>query len=612
MPFSSYPNFRNIQHYREEYHTSVTSPETYWKAQASVLTWETPFSETFSEDFEAGNISWFKGGRLNVWDNVIGSAIAEGNGEKPLIINVSAGHSEQISVRKFGDLALELASKTLFSIEKGKRIAFYFDECLYSILVPFTCSCSGNPYVHINSRYPVTFVQKVLDDCEPEVLFVRTTSGDSRYNESVSRLKMPAGSKIIDLGAGKAGQSYTSCPSIDGAFGAVDSSSPLFIYYHSTGSAKPKGYVFQTGPYLVNAAISHRNIFHANHPHSMSIWSSLDRSAVATQAYGLWGPLLGGDSIITVENAPQGGAVFLDSIASLSAHVSMIANPQYFLSILDDASGVEMKSRFEIIANVGDILSPRQAVRVGKTFAWEASGVLNLWIQRNLGVSVMSTYALPELSRTGSIGLAAFGVIPYILTEMGNVCRPNESGQIAFRNSWPGMAVTIWGQHDRFVNIHFSRYSGWLITNDGGRQDTDGFWYFMKRLDDVFKIDGFSVSTQELEATISSYENVREAAVIGIEGGEKGDRVVVFVSTKTGESEESLKKHLQHYIQENIGDFAIPYMIFILDELPRTRSGKVQRPILHRIVENDLSELEDLSYLANPESIIKLINERDK
>jgi acetyl-CoA synthetase len=177
------------------------------------------------------------------------------------------------------------------------------------------------------------------------------------------------------------------------------------------------------------------------------------------------------------------------------------------------------------------------------------------------------------LNRPGSMGVPAFTVEPFILNDFGQSCIINQSGELVFSASWPAMATSIYNQKKRFYELHFNKYQGYFNSNDGVRKDSDGFYWFMKRLDDVFKLNGYSLSTSELETVLSGDPEIGETAVIGIEGTESGDDISLFVA---------------------------PY--------DKTKTGKLVRRLLYKIAKKDIMPHEDLSHVANPDSIETILN----
>ncbi|MBN2725018.1 MAG: AMP-binding protein [Deltaproteobacteria bacterium] len=601
---------KNIREYRESYNLSVTAREKYWAEESKLIKWEKAFERVLEEDLSKGSFSWFKGGEINIWNNLIRTWLDHGNGDHCVIHHIDkSGNLRSITMDEFSRMIIFSVGRWMGELDNGFRAVVFMEDCVESYVIEAGIAVGGGVSVPVSSRFPVSFVEKIIDDSEPSLVFVNTSTENSTYLKSVQEIAEKHPSVVVDMANSSV---LHSKDEIDGFTGrTISASQPLFLFYNSSGSEKPKGYVFEAAPYLLHSAVSMRDIFHFQRPWQISIWAGSLTRGVVSQAYGIWGPLMCQDAVFSIDPHCAVDRDILYKIASIKGPVSILGNPQTLLKFADEAGDEKFNKPFDIIAGAGDIFGPRQGRTIARKLTEKSENVINLWIQRNTGVSLMSTLPAQELQKPGSIGVAAKGIIPEIISEVGHPCQVNESGQIAFSCSWPAMATSIFNQHDRFLNLHFRKVPGYLTTNDGGRKDQDGFWYFMKRLDDEFKINDFSISTSELESTVVSHKHVMEAAVIGVEGAESGDTIVIFTvpddTVETNEQRELFTSELKIFLREKIGDFALPFQIFILDELPRTRTGKVVRPLLHRIAGNDLSSTDDLSHLSNPDSVRNLL-----
>jgi acetyl-CoA synthetase len=269
------------------------------------------------------------------------------------------------------------------------------------------------------------------------------------------------------------------------------------------------------------------------------------------------------------------------------------------------------KLRFSMVASSGDMLTPRLATFGGSSLVASEERLINLWSQSETGVPLIATYPYEGLNRKGALGLMTLGVDGQVLSDLGEPCRTNESGQLVFCRSWPAMIRGIWNQQDRFQEIYFQRVEGCYSTNDGMRQDREGFYWFMRRLDDVVKVRGSSVATSEVECAMLTHPDVKEAAVLGL-AGEGGDELVAFVSAEeervsTGPDRERLEQEIHEYLRERVGEFFVPTRMYVSSQLPRTRSGKIVRRLLRRIATGDVAAGEDLSHVANPRTVESLM-----
>ena len=216
-------------------------------------------------------------------------------------------------------------------------------------------------------------------------------------------------------------------------------------------------------------------------------------------------------------------------------------------------------------------------------------------------------------TKPGSASRPFFGVEPKILREDGSECDINEGGYITMNRPWPGIMRTVYGDHQRFIEMYWSQYKGKYFTGDGARIDEEGDYWLMGRVDDVINISGHRIGTAEVESALVSHAAVAEAAVVGFPHEIKGQALYVFVTLNQGiEKTDDLKKDLVKHIRSEIGPIATPDVIQFADSLPKTRSGKIMRRILKKIAASDTGELGDTSTLLDPAVVHELIEESKK
>ena len=186
-------------------------------------------------------------------------------------------------------------------------------------------------------------------------------------------------------------------------------------------------------------------------------------------------------------------------------------------------------------------------------------------------------------------------------------------GLLALKNSWPGQMRTVYGDHDRFINVYFSKFKGYYFTGDGAKRDKDGYYWITGRVDDVLNVSGHRLGTAEIEGAIGAHDDVAEAAIVGYPHDIKGQGIYAFVTLMTGKKGSSIiQTEIKTIVREKIGPHASPDKIQFSDALPKTRSGKIMRRILRAISENNISNLGDISTLADPGVVKKLVDERIK
>jgi acetyl-CoA synthetase len=215
--------------------------------------------------------------------------------------------------------------------------------------------------------------------------------------------------------------------------------------------------------------------------------------------------------------------------------------------------------------------------------------------------------------KPGSASRPFFGVDTVVMRDDGTQCTVNEGGKLCIRRPWPGMMRTMWGDHDRFIDTYFTMYDNMYFTGDGCRIDEDGDYWLMGRIDDVVNVSGHRIGTAEVESALVCHPKVAEAAVCPMPHDIKGQALYAFVTVKEGVHEsEELKKELVAHGRKEIGPIATPDIIQFAEGLPKTRSGKIMRRILRKIAENSTDNLGDITTLADPSVVEKLVKGRGK
>ncbi len=612
------------QSYRLLHNESLENREAFWKQQASRISWDTPYDTVFHEDFNTASISWFDGGKLNACRNVFGQSGSEPARNNPSLVYYASDMSEhrfekaELAAR-VNEVAAGLAAK---GISSGDKVALYLHDCPETVFLMLACSKIGAAYVPVPSGFTPEVAGEIINDCAAKLLLLAMDSASPTYRERATALKGLL-SDIIIITTGPAAEGLLpfsdfasrANPSVEAE--SVDAEHPLYILYANSATGIPRGSVFPTGGYLVQAAASYDCIFNA--AGIDSVFTTIDLASSAGQAYGLWGPLLSGSTIII---SAAGEDIITNNLAEILKNGSSTAfftSPRVLTSLKtgSDGSSLDEASRFSLVVACGDVLTPRLVKYAGASLTTAPEQVLNLWIQSESGTALINTYAAQPLNRPGALGLAFPGVHPLVVNTMGEPCKPNESGQLVFSGSWPAMIRAINGQQERFRELYFQREPGYFSTNDGVRMDDEGMFWFMGRLDDVIKVRGRSLATSEIEAILVAHEKIAEAVVvsIGITDGWKLYAFLVLQEAMVDRAPESgmteFRKDLSNYIAGRIGEFAVPDMFIVTSELPRTRTGKIVRRILRRVATGDISPEEDLSHVANPESIDKIMNNKD-
>lgn len=268
-------------------------------------------------------------------------------------------------------------------------------------------------------------------------------------------------------------------------------------------------------------------------------------------------------------------------------------------------------SSLRLLGSVGEVINPEAWYWYHKNIGQGKCPIVDTWWQTETGGVLIAPIPGAIPTKPASAGVPFPGVVPLIIKDNGKKARLNEGGYLVMTKPWPGMMQGVYGEPQRFKNTYFSQFPGMYFTGDGAKKDKDGYYWLMGRVDDVINVSGHRLGTAEIESAIVANSDVAEAAIVGYPHDIKGDGIYAFVSLKSGVKEsEELKKKLIDQVRKDIGPIATPDKIQFTDTLPKTRSGKIMRRILRKIAAGDITDLGDLSTLADRACVDVIIKER--
>jgi acetyl-CoA synthetase len=269
------------------------------------------------------------------------------------------------------------------------------------------------------------------------------------------------------------------------------------------------------------------------------------------------------------------------------------------------------RSSLRILGSVGEPINPE---------AWEwyyhvvGNGqcpIMDTWWQTETGGILITPLPGVTALKPGSATMPFFGIKPEILDSSGCILEAVAEGILAIRDSWPGQARTIYGDHQRFIDTYFKSYPGFYFPGDGARRDSDGYFWITGRVDDVINVSGHRMGTAEVESALVLHKDVAEAAVVGYPHDIKGQGIYAYVTLNVGiNPSESLRQELIALVRNEIGAIASPDIIQWAPSLPKTRSGKIMRRILRKVAANEIDNLGDTSTLADPSVVSNIIDHR--
>jgi acetyl-CoA synthetase len=378
------------------------------------------------------------------------------------------------------------------------------------------------------------------------------------------------------------------------------------ILYTSGSTGKPKGILHTTAGYLLGAKLTTRYVFDLRD--SDVYWCTADVGWVTGHSYVVYGPLANGATSLMYEGAPNWPEPdrFWQIVEKFHVTVLYTA-PTAIRAFMK--WGVEWPKKHDLsslrlLGSVGEPINPEAWIWYHEVIGGKRCPIVDTWWQTETG-GIMIT-PLPGVTPTkpGSATLPFFGVLPEVVDDNGKPVPKNSGGKLVIRKPWPNMLRGIWGDPKRFQEVYWSEVKGSYFTGDGCRQDEDGYFWIVGRIDDVLNVAGHRIGTAEVESALVSNPKVAEAAVVGRPDELKGQALVAFVTLKTGiQPLPSIREELRAHVGKEIGPVAKPDDIRFAEALPKTRSGKIMRRLLKQIasgseIKGDVTTLEDFNVLA--------------
>ena len=619
--------------FNTEYQESINNPESFWQKKAEeTLDWFSNWDEVTASYLEAGEVAWFKTGKLNACFNCVDRHL-ENHANKTAIIweGDDPNDSKEISFQELHKNVCQFANLLKSrNIKKGDRVCIYMPmipEAAYAMLacarigaihsVVFggfsieslkdrildsdcTAVITANEGIRGGKLVPLkNNVDEALKDClnvHSVIVVNRTERALNKENE-------------VDVDYYQDIENFDAdCPCEE-----MDAEDPLFILYTSGSTGKPKGVLHTTGGYLLGAALSHKYIF--NLKEDSIYWCTADVGWVTGHTYIVYGPLANASTTLMFEGIPTFPDVsrFWNVIDKHQVNIFYTAPTAIRALMAHGNEPLQSSSRdsLEVLGTVGEPINPE---------AWEwyyhevgkgKCPIVDTWWQTETGSIMISGLAGFSDQKPGCAGKPFLGINPALVDEEGNEIEGPGKGNLVVKSSWPSQIRTVYGDHQRCVETYYSTYKGFYFTGDGAERDADGFYRITGRVDDVLNVSGHRLGTAEIESALVLHEAVAEAAVVGFEHEIKGQGIYCYVNLmKEAQASDAIHQELIGLIVKEIGPIAKPDSIQFCYDLPKTRSGKIMRRILRKIAENELDNLGDTTTLADPSIVDILIKER--
>ena len=619
--------------YRAWYQHSTKDPAGFWGEHAKrLITWFQPWKNVLTGGLSTHNAAWFHGGKLNAAFNCLDRHL-EHHAEAIAIIWESddPGVSRTLTYRELHEQVSRFANVLKQQdVKKGDRVCIYMPMVPEAAVAMLACARIGAPHSVVFGGFSAESLKsRILDaDCRLVVTANEGIRGGKaiplKKNVDDALRACPDVKKVIVLKRTDTDVAwhnqrdlwYHECmAAADPVCVAekMDAQDPLFILYTSGSTGKPKGIVHSTGGYLVYAAMTHRYVF--DYQPGEIYWCTADVGWITGHTYGIYGPLLNGATTLIFEGVPHypTPARFWEVVDKYQVSIFYTA-PTAIRALRREGdqwlSGTSRAS-LRILGTVGEPINPEAWQWYFDVVGKKHCAIVDTWWQTETGGIMMTP--LPNVTplKPGAASWPFFGVEPSIVDDQGIPVADGSMGNLVITAPWPGLMQTICGDQKRFIANYLDVFPGFYASADQAHRDQDGYYWIAGRSDDVIKVSGHRIGSEEVESALVLHHAVSEAAVVGVPDDIKGQSIYAFVSLCIGQTpSDALKNELVQQVRKNIGPIAAPETIQWAQNLPKTRSGKILRRLLRKIATDDTETLGDLSTLADPGVVNDLIKEK--
>ncbi len=622
--FRSKARISSVEEYERLYRESIDDPESFWGRMGREIPWIEPYERVL--DWSGAPFAkWFVGGKLNASAVCLDQHLATERRTKTAILwEGEPGDRRALTYEELHREVCRCANALKArGVKKGDRVAIYMPMIPEIAVAVLACARIGAPHSVVFGGFSATalrdriqdggctavvtadgawrrgkvlalkqVVDEAVADCEGvhTVLVVRRTENEVAWNDGVDVWYHEAVAAASD-----------ECPPEP-----MDSEDVLFLLYTSGSTGKPKGIQHTTGGYLVGTTLTARYVFDLQEDDVY--WCTADVGWVTGHSYIVYGPMSNGATQLMYEGAPTTPhpGRFWELVQEHRVTVLYTA-PTAIRTFM--RLGEEHPNRFDLsslrlLGTVGEPINPEAWMWYRRVIGGERCPIVDTWWQTETGGIMITPLPGVTTTKPGSCTRPFFGVDAAIVDEDGNDVERGHGGLLVIKKPWPSMLRGLWGDPQRYIDTYWAKFGDKYFAGDGARQDEDGYFWVLGRVDDVLNVSGHRLSTMEIESALVSHATVCEAAVVARPDEVTGEAICAFVTVgEDVDPDDGLRKALIEHVAHEIGKLARPAEIRFTQSLPKTRSGKIMRRLLRDIASGratveDTSTLEDYSVLA--------------
>jgi acetyl-CoA synthetase len=601
----------------------------FWERQAEALVWERKWDSIL--EWNPPFAQWFVGGKINASVNALDRHVAEGHGGRIAFhFEGEPGDTRTIS---YAQLLTEVSKAanalTEIGIVAGDRVAIYMPLIPEAAVAMLACARIGAIHSVVFGGFSADALLSRIQDADAKLVI----TADGGFRKGAAFALKPAVDEALKgktnvkqvLVVKRTGQETAWIEGRDIWWHELvnhqpsthtpeffDSEHPLFILYTSGTTAKPKGIFHTTGGYLTQVAYTHKVVFDLKQRTDV-YWCTADVGWITGHSYMVYGPLINGATQVMYEgtpDTPHKGRVF--EIVEKYGVTILYTAPTLIRTWMkwgDEYPNKFNLSTLRLLGSVGEPINPEAWMWYRHVIGGGRCPIVDTWWQTETGAIMISPLPGVTVTKPGSAMRPLPGISAKVVDDNGVPVGDGHGGYLILDEPWPSMLRGVWGEEERYKETYWSRWEGIYFAGDGAKLDDDGAIWLLGRVDDVMNVSGHRISTTEVESALVSHEAVAEAAVVGAADAMTGQGIVAFVILRGGVEHvegEELVKELRNHVAKEIGAIAKPRQIMVVNELPKTRSGKIMRRLLKDVAEN--RAVGDATTLADP-NVMKLISE---